>query len=191
MRTKICKDVLPEETYPPNDIYRRFRKVIADVLSEDTLSVTRNGLSNAYVKNEYVEAQLQQFLESTHSDVWFMIGETGSGKSTYINNYFQIENKVSISQDRLIIPISLDSIIVDEKTPKNNAAARIKNQVNGAIRLLKQVTNIEYSDTALYDFIDEHKPGLIDIDDPFAEIDKKRLSQSCASTPILNMRGWR
>ncbi len=106
-----------------SDIYRKFEAQFISCFRSNI-----NIPSDIYVEqstNEY-DNTMNIFVNSTVSDIKFILGYTGVGKTTFLKHYLDYRtNGFKVRDDTIIIPSSWDGMIV----PENDYVNYIDNQI--------------------------------------------------------------
>lgn len=154
MRDKINKlhKPRPDGSFG-NDLYRKFKKAFDLLLAADSPAISRQEYRDWHVSTPELEEELRSASENLRDTFRFILGPTGIGKSTLIRYVFALDQAPVIKDRTLYIPIFLNN-----RRPHHelfDAVIRVCCR-----RLGKSEINVE----ALYDFIDQNRPDLLDLD---------------------------
>lgn len=110
MRKTYRSEVSNYSIFEASYIQKYLGSELREVLNPTAESFHNIPFSLLYVSLPSIEDQLKDFKSVNHADQCvFLTGLTGCGKSSILNYFFHIDQKIHIENDSLIIPFSFDN----------------------------------------------------------------------------------
>lgn len=159
MRKKINEPVISRQPSPRrSNFYRRFRKQFDPLLDQDKLSRHFPDLGSIFVPQDWLHADLTDFLAKEQDCRVFLIGPTGIGKSTNLRNLYPItEQQPLIVGNDLILTILCNSAHYQGIDIRK----KVGDMVETVCYLLKDRYSLSFTEETLYDFIRINKPEVL------------------------------
>lgn len=140
-----------------SNLYTIFRPYFDFLLSPTDPAIDLGESVDCYVHNKAVEEFLSEVLASPHSSLYYMVGLTGVGKTTYIRYTFGGHANPYVQDNLLVIPFYLQSAKLDEElVPK-----RVRGKIAFAIDVLCRHFELKATETELGEFILSHRGDLL------------------------------
>ena len=163
-----------------NDIYRKFGKQFSALLHPDHYYNTPEYIKRTYIQKEAEEKKLNEIVGSQNDSFTYVLGFTGSGKTTFIKNTFGcFNNNPFIANRQVYFPIFCDSTDITEKNFESVITSKITSvrkciESEYGFRLIMEGHEANYM--LFHEFVKNNKPELLSLDmsNPF-QTEKEEL----------------
>ncbi len=176
-RKKTEQEILKDRK---NQISRRFSEFFSKMLNPDYYEGTiygkyfyetnDDGTSRIYVKDP-LEKELNDFKKSQDNAIRYLVGYTGIGKTTLLRNFWKVLNRdIHIDNKDVIIYISFYYANLSSSDPQKSIEDEVVRYMLRACRRIMDQWSDRFSNEEtfweeLYNYIDMHKPTLLENDE--------------------------
>lgn len=160
LRTKINHHLTTLRSPDSGALYRRFKLYFDAITQGHSIGVARSEPKEWYVPNPQLERELNGWATAGAEANVAVVGRTGTGKSTYLRFVFGTLQKPHMRDDGLlVIPFYLNGS--NNRPVVDVVLATLKS----AVEVLRRIDGPQITDKTLAEFIDTHKPQLLEYDD--------------------------
>lgn len=128
--------------------------------------LNEDGTSRIYV-HDPLEEELDKFLNAKSSQMKYLVGLAGMGKTTLLRNYFKITNRdVSVKDNNITIYISFYNSNLSADSPQKSVEHEIVSFLSRTIKVMLEQNKELIQDEedfweGFYHFVDANKPNLL------------------------------